>query len=341
MRVQKGLLGQYAGFFSRLLAFIIDIVILIVMFYAVTIVISSLMRLMGYNINECTTLTAAPRRQLIACSIGTISLLVINISLIPLYFILFWSLSGQTLGKAVMGLRVVRSNGRRMTLISAILRYLGYLLSLGAFGLGFAWILLDNRRQGWHDKIAGTCVIYSWEARMDERFLWRLVKAVQRRWGNPVVDHEEVIDVTSALRKYRIAVINLDQPAEVHQVIEVLKGIDREDDARVISVSIAQKDERNQITINDATETLPISQPLTFDHQNLDARMQMVVDSMRKNRSAVVAVIDQDYIDDVADALPQCEIAIYRVDLTPEYTRVDAPQEFAGVSAERPTGEEA
>ena len=339
MQVQKGLLGQYAGFFSRLLAFIIDIVILIVMFYAVTLIISSLMRLMGYNINECTALTDAPRRQLIACSIGTISLLVINISLVPLYFILFWSLSGQTLGKAVMGLRVVRSSGKRMGLLPAILRYLGYLLCLATFGAGFAWILLDDRRQGWHDKIAGTCVVYSWEARMDERFLWRLVKAVQRRWGRPTVHRDAVIDVTPALRKYRIAVINLDQPSEVYQVLDVLKGIDQEDDARVISVSIAQKDGRNQLTINDATETLPISQPFTFDHQVLDARMQMVVDSMRKNRSAVVAVIDQDYIDDVADALPQCEMAIYRVDLTPEYTRVDAPQEFAGVGAERPTGE--
>jgi uncharacterized RDD family membrane protein YckC len=39
------------------------------------------------------------------------------------------------------------------------------------FFLGFLWILIDNRRQGWHDKMAGTCVIYNWPARPDENFL--------------------------------------------------------------------------------------------------------------------------------------------------------------------------
>jgi uncharacterized RDD family membrane protein YckC len=37
--------------------------------------------------------------------------------------------------------------------------------------LGFFWILIDDRRQGWHDKIAGTLVIYTWEAHHEERFL--------------------------------------------------------------------------------------------------------------------------------------------------------------------------
>ena len=44
-------------------------------------------------------------------------------------------------------------------------RLLTYGLSLAAVGIGFLFILSDDRRQGWHDKIAGTCVIYSWKAR--------------------------------------------------------------------------------------------------------------------------------------------------------------------------------
>jgi uncharacterized RDD family membrane protein YckC len=37
--------------------------------------------------------------------------------------------------------------------------------------LGFAWILVDNRRQGWQDKIGGTHVVYAWDAKPDENFL--------------------------------------------------------------------------------------------------------------------------------------------------------------------------
>jgi uncharacterized RDD family membrane protein YckC len=46
----------------------------------------------------------------------------------------------------------------------ALRRFIGYFIS-GILFLGFLWVLLDSRRQGWHDKIAGTFVIYSWEAK--------------------------------------------------------------------------------------------------------------------------------------------------------------------------------
>jgi uncharacterized RDD family membrane protein YckC len=55
--------------------------------------------------------------------------------------------------------------------LRGILRYLGYSLSAISLFLGFFWILIDDRRQGWHDKIAGTLVIYTWEAHHEERFL--------------------------------------------------------------------------------------------------------------------------------------------------------------------------
>jgi uncharacterized RDD family membrane protein YckC len=70
-----------------------------------------------------------------------------------------------------MGLRVVTINGKRLSLLRAILRLIGYLLSALPLYLGFLWTLVDDRRQGWHDKLAGTCVVYTWAARPDERFL--------------------------------------------------------------------------------------------------------------------------------------------------------------------------
>lgn len=76
------------------------------------------------------------------------------------YLLVCWSVLGQTPGMMLMGLRIVRTNGRKMTFGHALLRYVGCLLSVVPLFLGFLWILVDPRRQGWHDKLGGTCVIY-------------------------------------------------------------------------------------------------------------------------------------------------------------------------------------
>jgi hypothetical protein len=51
------------------------------------------------------------------------------------------------------------------------LRWLGYQLCLATLGIGFLWVLVDDRRMGWHDKLARTCVIYSWKAVQNQRLL--------------------------------------------------------------------------------------------------------------------------------------------------------------------------
>jgi len=76
------------------------------------------------------------------------------------YPVVFWVLLGQTPGKLLMGVRIARTNGQRLTIGRALLRYLGYWLSAIPLGLGFFWVLVDDQRQGWHDKLAGTYVIY-------------------------------------------------------------------------------------------------------------------------------------------------------------------------------------
>ncbi|MHB8892355.1 MAG: RDD family protein [Candidatus Limnocylindrales bacterium] len=71
----------------------------------------------------------------------------------------WWTHGGQTPGYRMMGLRVVREqDGGPITTGQAIGRLLGYIIS-AFFYLGFIWILFDARRQGWHDKLAGTVVI--------------------------------------------------------------------------------------------------------------------------------------------------------------------------------------
>ncbi len=99
----------------------------------------------------------------------------------PLYYVFFWSLTGQTLGQRVMGLRVVRLNSRRMGIGVSLARWVGYQLCIFTLGIGFLWVLIDNRRMGWHDKLARTCVIYAWKAQQNERFIARVNRRLGRR----------------------------------------------------------------------------------------------------------------------------------------------------------------
>jgi len=75
------------------------------------------------------------------------------------YFTWFHGMTGQTIGKKILGLKVVRTTGERMTLGIGFLRWVGYIVSSTVFYLGFLWILFDGKKRGWHDRIAGTLVI--------------------------------------------------------------------------------------------------------------------------------------------------------------------------------------
>ncbi|MGB8643978.1 MAG: RDD family protein [Anaerolineae bacterium] len=74
------------------------------------------------------------------------------------YYYYFWTTTGQTIGKGVMKIKVVATDGTKVTPMKAVLRYVGYYVS-AIFLLGYIWILFDKDKQGWHDKIAGTYVV--------------------------------------------------------------------------------------------------------------------------------------------------------------------------------------
>lgn len=68
--------------------------------------------------------------------------------------------SGRSVGKRVMGIRVVRLlDGAAPGWGTGLVRTLGRLLSVGAYGLGLLWALWDTDRQTWHDKLADTVVV--------------------------------------------------------------------------------------------------------------------------------------------------------------------------------------
>ena len=76
------------------------------------------------------------------------------------YFPFFWARNGQTPGMKIFGLRVVRdADGGKISGGTAIIRLIGLWISFAIFYLGIIWILVDSRRRGWHDLLAGTVVI--------------------------------------------------------------------------------------------------------------------------------------------------------------------------------------
>ena len=87
--------------------------------------------------------------------------LPVNLLVSAVYNVVLMTLfNGQTLGKMVFGMRVVKKNGRRISVLDALLRnVLGYMVSQMFFMLGYIWAVADRENQAWHDKMAGTVVV--------------------------------------------------------------------------------------------------------------------------------------------------------------------------------------
>jgi uncharacterized RDD family membrane protein YckC len=77
----------------------------------------------------------------------------------------FWTLVGQTPGMRFLSIRLTAEGSRHIALRRSVRRLLAVLLSLAPAGLGFLAIVRDPRRRAWHDRIAGTEVVYDMAAR--------------------------------------------------------------------------------------------------------------------------------------------------------------------------------
>lgn len=148
--------GEYAGFVSRLLAYGIDITVIVIMLVALGWLVDTVTRLFP-------TLLFEGNGLIQVALAGVVAVVTAGI-----YYLFFWTLAGQTPGKMLLGLRIVSLDGSRLTLWQALRRFIGYFLSALPLYAGYWWVLIDNRRQGWHDKLAGTVVVYIWDARLGD-----------------------------------------------------------------------------------------------------------------------------------------------------------------------------
>ena len=148
---QPGRVGQYAGFVSRLLAFALDIAVSLGLFALAVALLTSIVGLLAghsYDVN---------RHGLIVEVLFGVWLFI--------YFAFQWASNGRTLGMALFGVRVVTKDGSEIGRWQAIERTAALPLSLLFLGLGFLMALVQRERRALHDLIAGTCVVYSWDAR--------------------------------------------------------------------------------------------------------------------------------------------------------------------------------
>ena len=138
---RAGSVIEYVGFWARVAASLIDTVLLLI----VTLPLSYL----AYG-------RITSERGFIR---GPVDVLI-NWLLPAMLILWLWSKLQATPGKMVMSAKIVDADtGAEPTLKQLLIRYLGYFVSAIPLCLGFLWVGLDRRKQGWHDKMANTVVV--------------------------------------------------------------------------------------------------------------------------------------------------------------------------------------
>ena len=133
---------EYAGFWSRTGAALIDGILLLL------ITMPILISIYGWEYLEAEDLVMGPADFLISWVLPALAT------------VLFWLYKNATPGKMAIKAQVVDAQtGHSISVGQAMLRYLGYFLAILPLGLGIFWVTFDSRKQGWHDKIAGTVVV--------------------------------------------------------------------------------------------------------------------------------------------------------------------------------------
>jgi uncharacterized RDD family membrane protein YckC len=133
---------EYAGFWIRFGAMLIDLVVMIIVLYIPLTMIYGEEHWIGeqfiYGFWDVI--------------LGYIVPIVVTIW--------FWLRYSGTPGKMATRLRIVdAATGNKMTTGQAIARYFAYTIAILPLCLGLIWVGIDKKKQGWHDKLAGTVVI--------------------------------------------------------------------------------------------------------------------------------------------------------------------------------------
>ncbi|MGB6976037.1 MAG: RDD family protein [Gammaproteobacteria bacterium] len=148
---------HYGGFWLRLLASLIDTILLLAIIVPLLLVFYGPGYFAVPQINLQTGAIVIPPAA--SGSQGLLSTLLSWV--LPIVAVLiFWRYKSATPGKMILSLIIVDADTlQHPSMTQFVIRYIGYYVSALPFLLGFLWIAFDKRKQGWHDKMANTVVI--------------------------------------------------------------------------------------------------------------------------------------------------------------------------------------
>lgn len=242
----KLLQGQYAGFVSRAIALVLDILIIIAIMAVINGTIAlTLQFFLGIDVASCPSLSlhGGLMQSGLICHAANWMRAFLTFATAPVYFGLFWTLGGQTLGQYAMGLRVVRLDGKRMTFWRSLVRWIGYFVSFFALGIGYLWVLWDDRRQGFMDKLAKTVVVYSWEAKQNEFLLDRVRQKLRPRRKKGVATSEAAQGIAAKPVRLELVLATLPSMGKVQDAMNVLQNAVRNGVLQIVTSAVMVKDE--------------------------------------------------------------------------------------------------
>ena len=133
---------EYAGFWIRVWASVIDSILVCIIIFPI------LTAVYGFAYWESTRMVQGPLDFLLSWVAPAVAV------------VLFWISRQATPGKLAVGATIAdAATGGKPTTGQLLGRYAGYYVAAIPLLLGFIWVAFDPRKQGWHDKLAGTVVV--------------------------------------------------------------------------------------------------------------------------------------------------------------------------------------
>jgi uncharacterized RDD family membrane protein YckC len=154
--------GHYAGFFSRLGGFVVDLLLIVLIFDVVT---SAIQFVISTLIGHTTRLNQLPVLPWLIFTLWALAYLIYPVGAV-----------GKTAGMSLVGLRIVKPDGSSVGTREAVIRLIALPLSFIILCYGFVMILVHADHRALHDRIGGTAVVYDWDARA-ARVRWLAEKA--------------------------------------------------------------------------------------------------------------------------------------------------------------------
>jgi uncharacterized RDD family membrane protein YckC len=141
----------YAGLVTRAIAFAVDAAVI----NGVALLVAAVIALAS------TVLYIPPDAKTVILAVGGAAYVLWSAG----YLVGFWATTGRTFGNRLLLIRVAPAKGRKLGYPRAIRRLVGLILAVIPLGLGLLGILLNDRRRGFHDRIADTVVVHDPERR--------------------------------------------------------------------------------------------------------------------------------------------------------------------------------